>query len=160
MQRAVNGRLGQTPDRRTPHCILPCRTRSLIPEVAGVQEVRIERCLSTGFYVKIQEAVEVNEGVYMRPKSMTEGSVDSLRQPCSLYQISCAEEHDIKIQGLRRALAVMKEQSQVTLYLVVPDDRFEEFRVKGLKKLKSKLGKDLSLGTLSIKVLEIRYEQL
>ena len=48
---------------------------------------------------------------------MTEGTFNSLTQPDCPYQITCAEEHDIQIQGLRNAIAVMKARKNVTLYL-------------------------------------------
>ena len=138
----------------------PHRVRSLVPAEAEVKDVHIERCECTRVYKKIEEVQGVDERVYMRPQNLRQATVDSIRQPGDLYQVTCAEEHAIKLQGLKEAVAVMRDRAKVTLYFVVPDDRFDKFQVKDLTRFLTARGYDASIGSVRVSVLEVRYEQV
>ncbi|PLW37705.1 hypothetical protein PCANC_17147 [Puccinia coronata f. sp. avenae] len=69
--------------------------------------------------------------VLWQPTSKNLASIDSLRGPANLFQVTVSEQHAIKHQGLMKALgAVNKAQYQLSprLYFVVPSDRYFTYK--------------------------------
>lgn len=69
------------------------------------------------------------DGVYLRPRSKNQVSVDSAMQPNILFQIATSKTHDLECSSLERAVSGMKQGAAVELYFVVPPDYFMEFKV-------------------------------
>ncbi|PLW49689.1 hypothetical protein PCASD_02275 [Puccinia coronata f. sp. avenae] len=69
--------------------------------------------------------------VLWQPTSKNLASIDSLRGPANLFQVTVSEQHAIKHQSLMKALgAVNKAQYQPSprLYFVVPSDRYFTYK--------------------------------
>lgn len=69
--------------------------------------------------------------VLWQPTSKNLASIDSLRGPANLFQVTVSEQHAIKHHGLMKALgAVNKAQYQLSprLYFVVPSDRYFTYK--------------------------------
>jgi hypothetical protein len=119
----------------------------------------IKPCDITHVYDDLSEVRAFKATVYLRPSAQQQAAIDSIRQPSSLYQITTSTTHDVKLEGLRKAMDVMRGRRGVTLYFVVPEDEYPLFSVKHMTTLIGQIERG-ELARLSLRVLEIRYDQL
>lgn len=138
-------------------------TRRLYP-VEGQDERRnmtIAPCESTHVYQNLSEARAFNASAYLRPYNMKQAAIDSIRQPATLYQITCSDCHGLKLKGLKQAMEVMEERTRVTLYFVVPEEAFDKFRVRDKDMDDLKAGVESGeLPRLSLCVVKLTYNGL
>jgi hypothetical protein len=134
--------------------------RSLYPLKKDKKEkMTIKPCDITHVYDDLSEVRAFNATAYLRPSGQQQAAIDSIRQPSSLYQITTSTTHDVKPEGLRKAMDVMTGRRGVTLYFVVPEDSYPSFSVKNISTLIGQIERG-QLPRVSLRVLEIRYDQL
>lgn len=123
------------------------------------RKMTVKPCDITHVYDDLSEVRAFNATVYLRPSGQQQAAIDSIRQPSSLYQITTSTTHDVKLEGLRKAMDVMTDRRGVTLYFVVPEDSYPFFSVKSMTTLIEQIESG-ELPRLSLRVLEIRYGQV
>lgn len=79
-----------------------------------------------------KEVESLADGRYFRPRSKSNGSVDSRMQPNTLFQITVSAEHDLKCLPLQKAFDSMKSKHQSgtvnVKFFVNPPDTFPRMK--------------------------------
>lgn len=134
--------------------------RSLYPPLKqDKRKMTVKPCDITHVYDDLSEVRAFNGTVYLRPSGQRQAAIDSIRQPSSLYQITTSTTHDVKLEGLTKAMDVMTGRRGSTLYFVVPEDSYTMFSVRNLTTLIGQIERG-ELPRLSLRVLGIRYDQV
>ena len=72
---------------------------------------------------------DIEAGYYCRPIAKNFKSIDSLIAPDTLFQITVAEQHPIKENGIAMLRSKLKTRGTIAFYFVVPPDGY-----RGLKR--------------------------
>ena len=69
----------------------------------------------------------LENNVYYTPKSACFPSVDSLLPPSSAFLMTIAQNHPVKVSGLRMAHKLLDNRPNIKLYFVVPEDMYGSY---------------------------------
>jgi hypothetical protein len=130
--------------------------RDLLASLSRVPDLKLGSS-TTHIFDDWKEVERLPAGQYFRPRSKSNGSVDSGMQPNILFQITVSDEHDLKCLPLQKAFDSMESKKQsgtVNVYFVNPPDTFHRMKA-------TKIGKGTGVGNLRDAVkqyaLEVRF---
>jgi len=78
----------------------------------------------------LSEIKDIPSGVYAYPSWRTLAAVDSVVSPDKLFQMTVAERHGIKVEGLKDLLHQLPKRKMYRLYFVVPSEHYESFQAQ------------------------------
>ena len=87
-------------------------------------------------YQSLSEVSTQPDHVHCLPESKTEHSIDFIRQPDELGQVTTNLKHGAKSPGLRSAYAVLRGPQaggHAWLTIVVPPDNFQQYKLQEIK---------------------------
>nr|BAP69148.1 RxLR effector candidate protein [Hyaloperonospora arabidopsidis Emoy2] len=79
------------------------------------------------FFKGVYEVTRADVGKFLQPASRNFEPVDAMAKPDELFQVTCAQVHPCKHNGLLKALEMLGNPDEPRLYFVVPPDVFEGF---------------------------------
>ncbi|RHZ88572.1 hypothetical protein Glove_22g84 [Diversispora epigaea] len=70
----------------------------------------------------------IEDGKYYRPDNKKFPSIDAIIAPDTLFQITTAMNHPIKIIGLKRLYNKLAKTSEISFYFVVPAELYDYYQ--------------------------------
>jgi hypothetical protein len=104
------------------------RVRNLPEKSQPSNEVNVTfEALSKVSFNNIED-VEISKGMYYQLLAKNYQSIDNYIHPNILFQITVAERHRVKQEGLRKYEKILNHSEKIRLYFVVPKERFETYK--------------------------------
>ena len=76
----------------------------------------------------VSHVEDIDAGYYCKPVAKNFESIDSMIAPNTLFQITVAEKHPVKHNGLDKLKDKLATSGELRLYFVVPSDRYRGFQ--------------------------------
>uniref|UniRef100_A0AAV1TQG9 Crinkler effector protein N-terminal domain-containing protein n=1 Tax=Peronospora matthiolae TaxID=2874970 RepID=A0AAV1TQG9_9STRA len=113
----------------------------------------------TFFFKRVHDVTHSDVGEFLQPASRNFESVDAMAKPDELFQVTCAQVHPCKQNGLLKALEMLGNPDEPRLYFVVPPDVYEGFEYQEYHNVKGGKGKiiDKRLKKLGQHVVKIDF---